>query len=187
VFIEAVSTDDRRRLRFALPRLAREGDPIAIDYAFAALRTNSIDAPRIVHYLSSFLSDTAVAERVGALGIDPDVSEWVLMRIVPLLCRISLDEVTLSAIAKRAGQTNSSLLWGLLIRVLSVHGSAIALDMLRRPENIRDHRAAAAAFLDLGYELPLSMETPATTAAARALEHLDESCQAPLPKVESLL
>jgi hypothetical protein len=189
VFISAVSTGDRRRLRFVLPRLAQELDPAAIDYAFAALRANSIDAPRLVHYLSVFVSDAAVAARIRALSIDPAVSNWVLMRIVPLLCRIDLDDGALSTISSRAATTDSALLWGLLIRLLAVHRHTATLDLLSRPEGVRDHRAAAAAFIDLGSEVPDSMQTPATEATVRALERraVDDTGGAPLPKVESLL
>lgn len=71
VFISAVSTGDRRQLRFVLPRLAQELDPVAIGYALAALQANGIEAPRLVHYLSAFLSDAAVAARIRDLSIDP--------------------------------------------------------------------------------------------------------------------
>ncbi|MDN4171320.1 RNA-directed DNA polymerase [Nocardioides sp. SOB77] len=189
VFISAVSTGDRRRLRFVLPRLARELDPSAIDYAFAALHANSIDAPRLVHYLSAFASDDAVAARIRALASEPALSDWVLMRIVPLLCRIDLDEGAFSAIRKRATTTDSSLLWGLLIRTLAVHHHAPTLNFLTRPEGVQDSRAAAAALMDLGSEVPGWMRTAASEATIRALERRagDGSGGAPLPKVESLL
>ncbi len=189
VFIGAVSTGDRRRLRFVLPRLARELDPAAIDYAFAALHAGSIDAPRLAHYLSVFVSDAAVATRIRALSVDPAVSDWVLMRIVPLLCRINLDESALSVISNRAATTDSSLLWGLLVRLLAVHRHTTVLHLLNRPEGVRDHRAAVAAFIDLGYELPGSMQTAATEATVQALDRraVDATGSVPLPDVESLL
>lgn len=122
------------------------------------------------------------------IRVDPAVSDWVLMRLVPLLCRIDLDEVALSSISNRVATTDSSLLWGLLVRLLAVHRHPATLHLLKQPEGVRDHRAAAAAFIDLGEELPDSMQTGATEAAIRALRRaIDETGGAPLPKVESLL
>lgn len=189
VFISAVSMGDRRRLRFVLPRLARELDPAAIDYAFAALHANSVDAPRLVHYLSAFTSEATVTARIRALSVDRTLSDWVLMRIVPLLCRIDLDNETLDAISHRAENTDSSLLWGLLVRLLAVQRHERTFDLLNRPQDVRDSRAAVAAFVDLDIEVPDSLRTPATEATVQALERRAAHgiAHAPLPMVESLL
>lgn len=189
VFISAASTGDRRKLRFALPRLAQEHDSVAVDYALLALHASSIDAPRLVHYLATFVEDPGVAMRVRGLMLDPDVSDWVLMRIVPLLYRIDLDEVVLSAISRRVSTTDSSLLWGLLIRLLAVHRPSATLDLASRPEQVRDHRALAAAYADLGSDVPESLRTTATESAARALARrvTDDVRDVPLPRIDSLL
>jgi len=183
VFIDAVSEGDRRRLRFVLPRLAEQRDPVAVEYALSALRANSIDAPRLVQYLGAFISEPALAAQVIAIASNPAASDWTLMRLIPLLIRVGLDEEAISAIVARLHGTESSLLWGLLVRLLGVHQRTGELSHVFRVGAPRDYRAVMGARADLG----LGFDDSWLAALPTTVRSLELSGVAPLPKVESLL
>jgi hypothetical protein len=183
VFARAAAENDRRQLRFALPRLAEQADPIAVTYALNALGGNSIDAPRLVHYVSQFLTLEDTSAKVEAIARSASASDWTLMRLVPLLCRITVSPRTLDALVRRTAQSQSNLVRGTLTRLLAIHGREDPLTLALESRSIPDARAVLAACWDVNRSAPswLSDAVPATT---RALESLG---RAPLPAVASLL
>lgn len=183
VFLSAVAEGDRRRLRFALPRLARERDSIAVEYALTALRKGSVDAPRLVHYLSAFTRTAEVIQGIRGIAADSQTADWTLMRVAPILCRIELGGLVATALKARARATESSLLWGTLLRVLAIHGRTQDVRDLLDVATIPDSRAAIAAATDLGVQIPdrWAEENSATMLA------LSRYGSAPIPKAESLL
>ena len=189
VFLAAAAAGDRRRLRFALPRLAQEGDGIAVDYALQALQGNSIDAPRLVHYLSAFVSKADVAARLRSLSLDPAVSEWVLMRAMPLLYRIDLDGDFLDEFSRRVELTNSSLHWGLMLRLLAINEHSSVPKLLSQRETFPDPRAVASVVADSGVRSPEIFNDPAVESVLLAWRGgvRGDLGALPLPKVESLL
>lgn len=189
VFVDAIATGDRRRLRFALPRLAQEKDPVAIDYALAQLRENSIDSPRLVQYLSKFVECGNVAARVNSVAANPTLSDWTLMRLVPLLCQTGLDKRTGTALSERAKQTESSLLWGLLLRLLAVTGHRSVGDFLVEENFRRDRRAVAASFVDLGLApvAPGGRDECGASIDVGRIGYLGSAVKAPPPSVDSIL
>lgn len=189
VFLTAAAVGDRRRLRFALPRLAQEGDGIAVDYALQALRGNSIDAPRLVHYLSAFVSVTDVADALRSLSLDPTVSDWVLMRSIPLLYRIDLDRDFLDEISRRVAATDSPLYWGLMLRLLAINEHPSVPKLMAQRVPIPDPRAGASIFADSGVGSSEIFNSPAAETVLLAWEGglRDGPGAFPLPKVESLL
>lgn len=183
VFLSSLADGDRRRLRFALPRLALEADPVAIPFALDALRRNSVDAPRLVAYLSRFTDDISVASAVEKMLRDTDVSDWILMRLFPLLCRIPLESPTLDSLAKRSDHSPSILVRGAVLRLMALQGrSGFVMDAMRSPARV-DDRALLASCFDLDWECPdwLVSSSPDTY---WALAHVGG---APLPDVESIL
>lgn len=183
VFVDAISERDRRRLRFVLPRLAQQGDPVAVEYALTALRSNSIDAPRMVNYLSAFVGEPTLTSQIVTVASTAATSDWILMRLAPLLFRVELDQYSIAAIVGRLQQTDSTLLWGLLVRLLAVHQRADELGPIFQTGPLPDYRAVVGAHADLGIDVDVSwlVKAPSTVRA------LESSGRAPLPKAESLL
>ncbi|MGH8775033.1 MAG: RNA-directed DNA polymerase [Jiangellaceae bacterium] len=183
VFTRAAADMDRRQLRFVLPRLAEQDDPIALTYALHALMKNSIEAPRLVHYVSRFLTLDEPATRVEEVARTASTSDWTLMRLVPLLYRIALSGRTLDVLAERTAQSHSELVRGALTRVLAIHGRDEVLRVAIESRSVADARAIMAACWDLNRSVP-SWVTEAAPATTRALESIG---RAPLPAVASLL
>lgn len=183
VFLRAVMESDRRQLRFALPRLADQGDPVAMSYALTALAGNSVDAPRLVHYVSHFLAFDGQASKVEAIARHDGLSDWTFTRLAPLLIRFPLSDPTIDKLRRRFEETESSLLQGLLLRVLSVQGQPEPLAKTLDGIVIPDARAAIAACRDLDSPVTARLRE-AAPATAEALDLLET---VPLPKVSSLL
>jgi hypothetical protein len=183
VFADAVARGDRRLLRFALPRLAWEADSVAVPFALDALRDNSVDAPRLVDYLGSFVDDSRVQPAVEKMARDLETSDWILMRLFPLLCRLAIGRDTLGALQARFETSNSALVRGAILRVLSVHGKRDFVERALANADESQARALIAACFDLGLECPnwLAAAAPDTFAALTRLG------SAPLPEVESIL
>lgn len=184
VFLRAVSEGNRRQLRFALPRLAKQSDDIAIPYAIQALSLNSVDAPRLVHYLSAFLGDQATVARIEALVQADSIHDWALARLVPVLTRVPLTDETVRALDARLASTQSPLVWGLLLRVLARRQAGTSV--LRSVANCKivpDDRAVIAALWDIG--TPVSAEL--RRRASATVETLRNLGEAPLPKADTLL
>ncbi|WP_408898367.1 RNA-directed DNA polymerase [Nocardioides sp. R1-1] len=155
VFIDAVNTENRRLLRFALPRLAEQGDDFAVAYAVDALQSRTLDAPRLVGYLSTFIDDKRVTSELGGLVACAANDPWRLARLVPLMCGARLDSETDAQVETLARSTRVPALWGLLLRVLSLQERTPAVvSLLESPGAVLDARAALAACADLGRQAP---------------------------------
>lgn len=184
VLLKAIDADDRRLLRFALPRLGAQDDPFAVDFVLHQLRQGTVDAPRMVAYLGEFLEAREVVAGVQALASAPTTDPWTLARLGPLLCRMPLQETTLAHLAVMLHETSVPALWGTLLRVLSTHGCGDLVNAaLTDPSAVLDARSAIAACLDLGQEVPEQIRR-LDRSAAQSLERLG---RVPLPPVESLL
>src|SRR5262249_51040256 len=90
----------RGALQFVLPRLAHEGDDVAVPFALDALLALPWDAPRAVAYLGRFIDRDEVRDGVdGAVHVAATRrNAWLLARLAPLALRISLSTNTLDAL-----------------------------------------------------------------------------------------
>lgn len=82
VFINGMGTEDRRLIRFALPRMKTTGDSFAIEHSLGMLARGSIDTPRIVDYLSAFTGIEIVQK--GVEDLLSESTPWILGRLAPL-------------------------------------------------------------------------------------------------------
>lgn len=183
VFLRAVNENNRRLLRFSLPRLGEQKDAIAVEYAIGEIERNSVDTPRLAFYLSAFLDDGEVAERISHLAKSPGLSPWATTRLCPLLCSISLCDATFDALGHAIRATDQPALWAALLRVLAVHGQKeLVVDEVTTRQSL-DPRAAIGAYLDIGRPIPsdLRLMAPCTVEAA------DEAVNVPLPTAYTLL
>jgi hypothetical protein len=186
VFSNAIASENRRMLRFVLPRLGAEGDDFALAYALVALQSDHVDAPRMVQYVAAFLGDPGVRDRVQDLVVDLGGrgQVWNLLRVTPLLCRIPLRSDTVAALALILRDTRSAAVWGAVLRVLSVQQEQVLVrEALSDRPDIPDSRAAVAAQLDLG--LPVSEGL--RERAAATVRSLEDLAFIPLPSVDSRL
>ncbi|MDM4141920.1 MULTISPECIES: RNA-directed DNA polymerase [Mycobacterium] len=184
VFFRAVNDQDRRLLRFSLPRLATQKDDIAVEYAIQQLSQNSVDTPRLVYYLSRFLEHQNVRERVQGIVQGPVLWPWTLIRLCPLLCNIPLEGSTLESLARQLQSTDIPALWAAILRVMAVHEQAeVVVDEIASYENVPDPRAAIGALIDIGHTIPESLRSLAPQTAKVA----DESRKLPLPSAYTLL
>jgi len=171
VFLQAVNEDNRRLLRFALPRLAEQKDTIAVQYALREIGQGSVDTPRLVFYLSAFLSGSDVREGIEILARTPELSPWTTMRLCPLLCSIALQEPTVEALRRAIEITQDPALWAALLRVLAVHGEKdLVVDQVANKQPL-DPRAAIGACVDVGQSVPKDLEllAPGTARAAASI------------------
>jgi hypothetical protein len=141
----------RRSLRFVLPRLAAEGDEIAVEWALEAFGTTPWEAPRLVAYLAAFAENPAVRSGVKehlllALRLD-DV--WLATRLAALACSTGIPDDAVDAVAGALTTTESPALWGCLLRALALAGEreAVVQELQRR---VLDPRGAVGACADLG-------------------------------------
>lgn len=183
-FLRAVSTENRRMLRFALPRLAEQEDDIAVNYALWALASDSIDAPRLVQYLSAFVNDADVIAGANDLITERELTPWTVGRLSPILTRVALSERSTRALEHRLRTTTEQpAVWGALLRVLAVHGRTSIVRESVESIQVPDPRAAIAACRDMGWVVPdvLKRRAPNTWRAVDMLPSV------PLPSAESLL
>lgn len=128
VFISASSDPvaHRRELRFVLPRLAAEGDNIAVEWALAVLRDVPWEAPRIVDYLYTFSDDVRVRRGLENRLIESldEGHTWVSCRLAVGLFNKDLSRGAAHAVAGALHATESPSLWGLLLRLLAFNGYA---------------------------------------------------------------
>lgn len=184
VFLRAVADQDRRLLRFAFPRLGEQKDDIAVGFVLAALETDQVDAPRMAQYLAAFLDDDRVSSQVQDLVIAHGRHSWNLLRLTPLLCRVSLRSDTMDMLVQTLLDTRSPAVWGAILRVLSVHGKGTFVDQaIRDRSTYPDPRAAAAAHLDLGWVIPAQLRERVSP----TLDAIEELGFVPIPSVDSLL
>jgi hypothetical protein len=165
VFIRAVTQDNRRLLRFSLPRLAIEGDDIALEHCFNGLSRNDIDSPRMADYISHFSDDQRVAKFLAtSLGRFDD---WALVRALPLVPKAGLWELRRS-LREYARSSGVGLVADLATRALALLGDAHAVVNL--VESGTDPRVAIASCLDLDLSIPqryAERAAPTMTAARR--------------------
>jgi hypothetical protein len=172
----------RRHLRFVLPRLARQGDDFALKYALSSIDTIPWEAPRLVAYISTFAERAEVREIANrafehALRLGND---WLIARLVPLLCRTELNETSVPALAEYVSGDASGPVRGLGLRLLAAGGYRDAVAMLA--SRVPDQRAVLAACAVVGVTAPaLAAEQEPGTAM-----YLSEN-PPPLPPSSSLL
>lgn len=185
VFLDAAPDPraHRRSLRFVLPRLAAEGDDIAVDWALQALATTPWEAPRLVAYLAAFAENTAVRSGVQehllqALRLD-DV--WLATRLAALACSTGIADHAVDVVASALTTTESPALWGCLLRALALagHREVVVEELQRR---VLDPRAAVGACADLSLRGVLDM-TEEMERTALALG----SRPAPRPSLDTIL
>ena len=183
VFLAAMAESDRRRLRFVLPRMAAQRDNFAVTFSLDALRQATVDAPRIVAYLANFLDDERVCGSISDIMLHEIAEEdWTLSRLTPLLVRVPLSSSVIDRAFNKVMSTDSPIVWGLMLRVLSAHRRTdLTLDALS--SQILDPRAAVAACFDIDIPVPDVLEHR----AGPTVQSLAKIGAAPLPRVQSLL
>jgi hypothetical protein len=177
----------RRRLRFTLPRMAEQGDAVAIPFCLDGLVNLPWEAPRLIAYLSAFSTDPHVQQGVadalcGAIAQD---DLWRVARILPLACRLpsaSVRREAIPAILKSLTRLRRSPVWGLALRLLAVHRVEAAGEEAAIA-NAPDPRAALAARADLG----LSLDVHAVSQARITSNWLGTHGVAPLPRIDGVL
>jgi hypothetical protein len=185
VFFQAIQdpVQNRRSIRFVLPRLAAEEDDVAMGWVLANLRSVPWEAPRFCAYLEPFADRSEVARAVEASLLDSLAtrSHWMSVRLAALACRTGVSSAGRIRIASHAGQTHSPALWALLLRLLSLSGDGRAVHELLT-HGCLDPRAGLSAIRDLGESAP-GLEAVVPEATRKVLRH---GC-APLPIVASIL
>lgn len=173
----------RHALRFVLPRLANEGDEVAVPFALKALLALPWDAPRTVAYLGRFAERKKVrdgidgAVRVAAIRRDA----WLLAQLAPLALRIAPTTNTLDALREALVHLAPSPAWGLTLRVLAVNARRHDVKQaIQGP--IPDVRAALVALQTLESPIPDALARTEPVLASR----LDRETT-PLPAIDSLL
>lgn len=185
VFVDAVqgSSVKRRSLRFVLPRLAAQGDDIALDWVLRNLEAQPWEAPRFASYLQAFDSDSRVRDGVQRtlLGAVSQPQPWLAIRLAALTCHTGLSAHLADAMAEAAIATPSVSLWSLLLRSLAVSGHGAHVQVVLAA-GVRDSRVAMAALCDIEADTgPVeSGVAPGTFAALNR-------APAPLPNVASIL
>lgn len=179
VFADATQHGDRRRLRFVLPRLANERDPVAVTYCITQIMAGNVDAPRMVYYLSHFSDAREIGEFVenGLYALN----SWSLGRVLPLLVGRSLGPAIRRYLLDVVRSGVSEPVKSLAARVLSISGDwEGSLSILHHGI---DPRTAVAVSSDLGIDLPPQYEglAVATSEAARRLGRL------PAPTAKTIL
>lgn len=173
----------RRALRFALPRLASVGDPIAIDYALKALSATPWEAPRLIAYLHAFEAEPTVAAAAGCIlaSAARGRDAWLLCRLAPLACRLEVTHTTAASLEAALPTLVGSPAWGSVLRILSVHGYEEIVSAHAGPF-ASDPRTAIVALNDIAHPIPpeLAAIEPATAASLGTVA-------ASLPPIDSLL
>ena len=173
----------RHAVRFVLPRLANEGDEVAVPFALNALLALPWDAPRAVAYLGRFAERKEVRDGVdGAVRVAATRRDaWLLAQLAPLALRIALSTNTLDALREALVHLTPSPAWGLTLRVLAVN--ARRHDVERAIQGpIPDVRAALVALQTLEWPIPDPLARTEPVLASR----LDRETM-PLPAIDSLL
>ena len=173
----------RHAVRFVLPRLANEGDEVAVPFALNALLALPWDAPRAVAYLGRFAERKEVRDGVdGAVRVAATRRDaWLLAQLAPLALRITLSTNTLDALGEALVHLTPSPAWGLTLRVLAVN--ARRHDVERAIQGpIPDVRAALVALQTLEWPIPDPLARTEPVLASR----LDRETM-PLPAIDSLL
>lgn len=183
VFLRAVSEENRRLLRFSLPRLAEQKDAIAVDYAINQIGQNSVDTPRLIYYLSAFLNDTEIGKRIEMLALTPGLSPWAVTRLCPLLYGITLTNETLDALSRAIQATHDPITWSALLRVLGAHGQKDVVIEQITAGRLLDPRAAIGACVDIGKAIPAELRALAPLTARAA----DQAVVIPWPTAYTLL
>ena len=178
---------NRRQLRFTLPRLAAEGDGVAVPFALDGLVRLPWEAPRLVAYLAEFGSDVFVQHRVAETLCEAvlEADLWRVARILPLACRLpaaSVQPKAIPVILKSLSQLRESPVWGLALRFLALHGVGDAGEEAAI-DNAPDPRAALASRADLG----LSLDIPAASHAEATAVWLSVHTVAPPPRIDGVL
>ncbi len=185
VFVNAVQEPslNRRSIRFVLPRLAAQGDDIALDWILRNLETQPWEAPRFAGYLNAFSSDDRVRDGVQStlLSVVSQPQPWLAIRLAALTCHTGLSAQSADAVAEAARTTPSRSLWSLLLRSLAVSGHRVQVREVLR-DGVRDSRVALAVLCDIEADTGAaeSRVSPGTLAAF-------DGMPAPPPDVASIL
>ena len=173
----------RHAVRFVLPRLANEGDEVAIPFALKALLALPWDAPRAVAYLGRFAERKEVRDGIdGAVRVAATRRDaWLLAQLAPLALRIALSTNTLDALREALVHLAPSPAWGLTLRVLAANARRHDVKQaIQGP--IPDVRAALVALQTLEWPIPDELGRTEPVLASR----LDRETM-PLPAIDSLL
>jgi hypothetical protein len=168
VFSRAVADplNHRREIRFSLRRMAKLGDPLAIDFALHGLVGLPWELPRLIDYLACFVDDPRVHEAVGAHVVKAakESDDWRMARLLPLAIAMGgLTEDVVSSVAFYADRTRSPATWGLALRFLSLAGFNDALDLGKAE---LDPRAVLAAYADFQAKPPVDLVARSPETAA---------------------
>ena len=173
----------RHAVRFVLPRLANEGDEVAIPFALKALLALPWDAPRAVAYLGRFAERKEVRDGIdGAVRVAATRRDaWLLAQLAPLALRIALSTNTLDALREALVHLAPSPAWGLTLRVLAANARRHDVKQAMQGP-IPDVRAALVALQTLEWPIPDELARTEPVLASR----LDRETT-PLPAIDSLL
>lgn len=149
----------RRDLRFALSRLARERDPIAVSWAIDALSEIPWEAPRLVAYLAVFDDDEFERHRIRA-SVERSLRDaasagdaWLLARLVPLAWEGKIEERTAGEIQRSLERLAGTPAWALALRLLARAGDERTVCASATP-SVPDRRGLLAAFGELECDPP---------------------------------
>ncbi len=173
----------RHAVRFVLPRLANEGDEVAIPFALKALLALPWDAPRAVAYLGRFAERKEVRDGIdGALRVAATRRDaWLLAQLAPLALRIALSTNTLDALRAALVHLAPSPGWGLTLRVLAANARRHDVKQAMQGP-IPDVRAALVALRTLEWPIPDELARAEPVLASRLGRET-----MPLPAIDSLL
>jgi hypothetical protein len=175
--------DDRRTLRFAIARLARERDPAAVDFVLGHFEVLPWEAPRFSAYLASVVDDPRVApgvDRLLARALEAR-DEWLVSRLAALGCHMGCSDGTAGIVGKTLPTFAGTPAWGVCLRLLARMRSAGVRRHIERHWDA-DPRAAVVASGELAQQTGdrLACSAPVITSAT-------ERSAAPLPQVDSAL
>ena len=147
--------DRRRELRFALARLERERDNVAVSAAFELLHGSPWEAPRLVSYLAAFSAADRVRDEVDSIVARAASTgdEWRVARVVPLAYRTGFSPGTVDALAASLPRLRRSAGWGLALRALALAGRGRQVTREIAAAGT-DQRAVLVALRDLDLPLP---------------------------------
>jgi hypothetical protein len=175
--------EHRREIRFLLPRLAEQGDDVALSFAFHGLNAFPWEAPRLIRYIATFADRQEVHFLVNAhlAAAARSADAWMVARLGALGCRMPLSDFAAEALARNLERLIGSPAWGLGLRALAVAGRREAAE-IATAANCPDPRSALVSLRDLGLPAPkvLRDEEP-------VLASILDAGPAPLPPIDTIL
>jgi Reverse transcriptase (RNA-dependent DNA polymerase) len=181
VLIDGLANNDRRLVRFALPRMREMNDDFGVPLVIQWLLNDSTDAPRIVDYLSAFVNQDGV--RIGLERILAMSDAWTLARIAPLFASFMPSDSAWDEIDRIVGDTALPVATrGLFVRISAIHG-VMRRSIVDLESDWLPTRTAVAALLDLG-DAEGARAVSGTSGHFECLGGLEEL---PVPSARSIL